>query len=92
MTECFGSHCDTRVEMNPPEVINENTNGGGGHGGRSLLGNDIGSIAYSGPCEYRFRGDVNKDSGHVNNPNRDERGGLEPAGRNRNESNGRLIA
>jgi hypothetical protein len=41
--------------------------------------------AYSGACEYRFRGDVNKDSGDVNrdsgdvnNLNRDKRGGLEP--------------
>ena len=34
--------------------------------------------AYSWACEYRFRGDVNRDSGDVNNQNRDERGGLEP--------------
>jgi hypothetical protein len=26
----------------------------------------------------RDSGHVNRDSGHVNNPNRDERGGLEP--------------
>ena len=49
--------------------------------------------AYSGACGYRFRGDVDKDSGRmwiripgmwikipgdVNTPNRDERGGVEP--------------